>query len=398
MKTEHADLSSLTIDKTKRNGNGDNTPKKSYGWLVVLIILVGFGFYAGRLGWQSIFSKPVEVELVKASFRSPTEQQSVLNASGYVVAQRKAAVASKATGLMVQLNVREGDRVRENQILARLQDNDIRALLAEARASLALSEADLVEAQNNVERQNELFAQKVVTDVEVERAETNLKRVLASIDIAKARVTGAEVALENTIIRAPFDGTVLTKNADVGEIVAPMAAGVSARAAVVTIADLSSLQVEADVSESNIQKIKLDQSCEVRLDAYPGVSYNGYVASIIPTADRSKGTVMVKIGFREYDSKVLPEMSAKVTFLKDREVETTETRPAVLTVPDESIATREGKQLVFTVKNEIVKSTVVQTGEKFNGYTEIRNGITDGESVIRNVDDKITDGLKVKVQ
>jgi len=138
-----------------------------------------------------------------------------------------------------------------------------------------------------------------------------LQRVIASIEMAKAMLTSAEVSLENTLIRAPFDGTVLAKNADIGEMVVPMAASVGSKSAVVTIADMTSLQVEADVSESNIEHIKPDQPCEITLDAYPEFRYQGYVAKIVPTADRSKATVMVKVAFRNYDSRVLPEMALK---------------------------------------------------------------------------------------
>lgn len=337
--------------------------------------------------------------MIAASLRSPSEQASILTASGYVVAQRKAAVASKATGLMVQLNVKEGDQVKEGEVIARLEDNDIRALLAEAEAGLALSLADSQEARSNLDRQKRLAEQGTNTEIDIERAQGLYNRLLASIAMGRARVGGAKVALENTIIRAPFDGTVLTKNADVGEIVAPFSAGASARAAVVTLADLGSLQVEADVSESNIQKIALDAPCDIRLDANPAVTYAGFVASIIPTADRSKGTVMVKIGFKEgYDSRVLPEMGAKVTFLKASDAVKVETRPAVVTVPDAAIASRDGRAVVFKVDAGKAVEYPVQTGDKFNGFTEIRNGVKAGDTVIRTVTDELINGAKVKVE
>lgn len=399
MKTEHADLSSLTIDKTKRGEDNSPRRRRSYGLPIFTVLILITAVYFGRMGWQAIFAKAIPVDLVQASLRSPSEQLSILTASGYVVAPRKAAVASKATGLMVQLNVKEGDRVKQDQILARLEDNDIRALLSEAEAGLALSLADSQEATNNLNRQKRLTEKGTNAEIDLERAESAVSRVLASIAMARARVEGAKVALENTIIRAPFDGTVLTKNADVGEIVAPFSAGASARAAVVTIADLGSLQVEADVSESNIQKITLDAPCEIRLDAYPAVSYPGYVASIIPTADRSKGTVLVKIGFKETtDSRVLPEMSSKVTFLKESGSEQAQVRPAVLTVPDGSIVSRDGRSVVFRVEGEKAVEISVQPGDKFNGFTEIRNGLKAGDSIVRTVSTDLANGVKVKVE
>jgi RND family efflux transporter MFP subunit len=166
-------------------------------------------------------------------------------------------VASKGTGRLIFLGVVEGDKVKKDQIIARLENNDIQAQVDEAEANLKLNESELIETKNNLERQKELFGSKIISESQLETAETRYNRVLASIDLAKARVQAAEVALENTLIRAPFDGTVLTKNADVGEIVAPLAAGVNSRAAVVTIADMRSLQVEADVSESNIHRIEV---------------------------------------------------------------------------------------------------------------------------------------------
>ncbi len=399
MKIKNADLSTLTIDKTKRGGDHSPRRRGSFGAVIIIIALLFAGFYFGRMGWQAVFSKEISVELVQASLRSPSEQLSILTASGYVVAQRKAAVASKATGQMVQLNVKEGDQVSEHQILARLQDNDIRAMLSEAEAGLSLSLADSQEARRNVDRQQRLADQGTNTEIELERAESLYNRVLASIAMARARVEGAKVALENTIIRAPFAGTVLTKNADVGEIVAPMAAGVSARAAVVTIADLGSLQVEADVSESNIQKIRLNALCEIRLDAYPAVSYPAFVASIIPTADRSKGTVLVKIGFKGgYDSRVLPEMSAKVNFWKDAEAETAKVRPTVLTVPEGAVVSRQGREVVFQVVGGKAVEAPIQIGEKFNGFAEIRNGLREGDMVVRSVSSDLADGGKVKVE
>ncbi len=214
----------------------------------------------------------------------------VLTASGYVVAQRKAAIASKATGRIVYLGVVEGDRVTKNEIIARLEDADMRAAVEQARATLRVNQADLNDAQRSYDRQKTLLAKNLSTQAEFDAAEAQLQRVAANIEVAKAGVAAAEVALENTLIRAPFDGTVLTKDADLGEMVVPMAASAGSKSAVVTIADMTSLQVEADVSESNIEHVTNHQPCEITLDAYPGARYEGYVDKIVPTADRSKAT------------------------------------------------------------------------------------------------------------
>ena len=396
LETAQADLTSLRID-TNQRGNGHQRARRKLPVTLIIVIALIIGVaVAGWLFWRNSSLGAIPVEMVAAAERSPSEEQSILTASGYVVAQRKADVGSKATGLMEELLVREGDAVKANQVIARLQADDTRAMVAEAEATLTFHQAEFAEAQNNLERQRRLMAVRSVAAAELERSETNLNKVVASIAVAQARLEGAKVALENTTIRAPFDGTVLTKNADVGEIVTPMAAGAGARAAVVTIADLSSLQVEADVSESNLEKIKLNAPCEVRLDAYPARSYAGYVASIIPIADRSKGTVLVKIAFRSYDERVLPEMSAKVVFLKENGTEVAEVRRLALTVPETAVATRNGRQIVFTVKNNRAVELPVQTGARFGGFIEVTDGLRAGESVIRNVTPDITGGKRVK--
>ncbi len=279
-----------------------------------------------------------------------------------------------------------------------MEDSDIQAQLAESKANLQLNEAQLTEAKNNYDRQKALLKSGGISETDYEAAETNYKKVLASIELAKAQVQASDVALENTVIRAPFDGTVLTKNADVGEIVAPLAAGVNSKAAVVTIADMSSLQVEADVSESNIQKVSGNQACEITLDAYPEHHYAGYVAKIVPTADRTKATVMVKVGFKHYDSRVLPEMSAKVLFLKKEKEQNESNEKAMLVLPQSAVETRNGSQFVFKVKNNKADEIPVTTGKTYNDYVEITSGLENGDQVIDNITDQIKNGIDVKVK
>ncbi len=216
--------------------------------------------------------------------------------------RRKAAIASKGTGRLIFLGVVEGDKVVKNQIIGRLENTDILPQLEEAKANLQLYKADLNSAENTFNREKELFQKGLSSQQTYDQAEASYNRLLASIEIANARIKQYEVAIENTLIRAPFDGTVLTKNAEVGEIVAPFGGSTTSKTAVVTIADMKSLLVEADVSESNIEKIQVNQDCEIILDAYPEKSYSAYVFKIVPTADRSKATVLVKVGFKNYDS------------------------------------------------------------------------------------------------
>jgi HlyD family secretion protein len=201
--------------------------------------------------------------------------------------------------------------------------------------------------------------------------------------------------VDNTRIVAPFDGTVLKKNADVGEIVAPLAGAASSRAAVVTIADMSSLEVDADVSEANITRVSAQQNCEITLDAYPQHRYPGFVTNIVPTADRAKATVMVKIKFKEYDQRVLPEMGAKITFLAaGTAADTTNVNP-LLTVPAAAVANRDGRQVVYQVNDDRAVEVAVTTGRKVGNSIEITGGLKEGDKVIGKVDEQIENGTKV---
>ncbi len=394
METSKADLSSLRIDRSG-NHNPDSSRKKII--VIVVIITAAILLFLGYTIAGSLFNPAVEVRLTSAVIQSPSQTSTSLTASGYVVAQRKASVASKGTGRLVFLGAVEGDRVKKNQVLGRLEDNDIRAQLEEAKANLKLAEADLNDAKNNYNRQTALLKSGATTQMEVDAAEAQYNRVLASIDVAKANLNSAQVALENTLIRAPFDGTVLTKNAEVGEIVAPLGASSTSRGAIVTMADMKSLQVEADVSESYIERIKTGQSCQIILDAYPQVSYEGFVDKIVPTADRSKATVLVKVGFKDYDSKVLPEMSAKVLFLSGESTNEVKNEPPVLVVPSKSVAIRDGHDVVFMVKDDKAVEVPVVKGRDLDSFIEIKSGLTEGDKVIDDVTDEIKDGTKIKI-
>jgi RND family efflux transporter MFP subunit len=392
METKKANLSSLKIDR-----NVDSKPHSSTKRIVLWIVIILVILAASYIGMNLLLRKTIAVQLVTVEFQSSPQSSTVLTASGYVVAQRKASVASKGTGRLVYLGVVEGDQVKKDQILARIEDDDIKAQLEEANGNLMFYEADLKEAINNYKRESKLWEKGLTSAQQFDRAEANYNRLLASLEIAKARITQYEVALENTLIRAPFDGTVLTKNAEIGEVVAPLGASTTSKGAVVLIADMKSLLVEADVSESNIEKIEVNQDCEIVLDAYPEKSYAGYVFKIVPTADRSKATVMVKVGFKYYDSRVLPEMSAKVLFLNEAvDPSVIEQRP-VLAVPISSIKKDGGETLVYSVNNDIVESIIISTGERFGNYIEVISGLQRGDKVIEKADENITQGIKVNI-
>lgn len=390
MDSKNADLSSLKID---RSDNKENKNKSKYFIyvLVVFIIIVAGYFVIG-----SLTKSAIEVKLTTVIKQSPAKSNAVLTASGYVVAQREASVSSKGTGVLEYLGVVEGDKVKRGQIIARLDNRDIVAQLDEAKSNLQFYQAQKKEVENNYNREKELFERGLSSQQSLDQAESSYKTLLANIDIAEARIRAAEVALENMVIRAPFDGTVLTKNAEVGEIVAPFGASTTSRAAVVTIADMTSLMVETDVSESNIEKIKQDSDCEIVLDAYPDKSYQGYVFKVVPTADRSKATVLVKVGFKNYDSRVLPEMSAKVSFLSEKK-EGEENQLPVLTIPLSAVDDLNGKKIVYVVKDDKAILKEITTGRLLGNYVEIISGLNEGDEIIDNLNENIKDGIQVKV-
>jgi len=391
MATPGSDLSSLRIDRS-----ATQLPQKRRSrsriviWTIAVLLLV-----AVALAIKHWFDPGVEVQIATATLTSPSQADAVLTASGYVVARRKAAVASKGTGTLVYLAVEEGDRVKKGQVIARLDDSDVMATLRRARENLRVAEADLDEARKNYERMRAVIEKRAVSQADYDAAEARYKRVVFTIEAAKYAVREAEVAVENTRIIAPFDGTVLKKNADVGEIVAPLAGAASSKAAVVTIADMASLEVDADVSEANITRVAAEQNCEITLDAYPQHRYPGYVSNIVPTADRAKATVMVKIKFKEYDQRVLPEMGAKVTFLAPGTRADAMTVKPLLTVPAAAVAARDGRAVVFQVKENRAVEVPVTTGRRIGNAIEITGGLKEGDRVINKADDRIKNGTKV---
>ena len=396
MESRDTDLASLRIDRSAQ-GTGSGKTRRRFGkvffWLALVVILAGAVFFL-----RDFLNPGVEVRLATAALISPAQAQSVLTASGYVIARRKAAVASKGTGRLVFLGVEEGDHVKKGQVIARLEDDDVTATLRRSRADLAAAEAELKDARESLKRHKMLLEKDFVAQADYDTAEARYKRVLASIDSARFAVREAEVAVDYTKIVAPFDGTVLRKNADIGEIMAPLAGSASSRAAVVTIADLSSLEVDADVAEANITRVKSEQACEIRLDAYPEQAYQGHVSKIVPTADRAKATVMVKIRFKSYDRRVLPEMSAKVTFLAhDMTTQQGDNKP-LLTLPAAAVAARNGRHVVYQVEKNHAAEVPVVTGRTLGSLVEIKHGLKEGDKVISKIDNQIAAGVKVVVK
>ncbi|WP_173196659.1 efflux RND transporter periplasmic adaptor subunit [Geobacter sp. SVR] len=397
------DLSGLRIDKT----GGDYRPRRRWKrlawWLGGACVAL-----TAVLAFKGLFSPRVEVETAVVSQVYPSQSFSLLNASGYVVAQRKSAVAAKTTGRLVWLGVEEGSRVRGGQVIARLENEDVTANrrqaaanLVNSRAVLAQAEAELKDATLTFNRNKELLSQGVVAQADLDASEARYKRAVAgvaagraAIDAARAALRGADVAVDYTLIRAPFDGVVLTKDADVGDIVTPIGAAVNAKAAVVTMADMGSLQVEADVSESSLQKVRQGQPCEIQLDALPETRFSGTVHMIVPTADRSKATVLAKVRFDRLDSRILPEMSARVAFLQ-RQVTADEKRPRTAVNPA-AVVKRDNRDCIYLIAGDRVKEVPVTVGRRIGDQVEILAGAKAGDKVALKPLERLKDGSRIK--
>jgi RND family efflux transporter MFP subunit len=389
------DLSSLRISRDKKKAPEGMSPRSRIILAVVICAVLGV---AGFLFFRGGVSPTAEVEMTSAVMTSPSQASAVLTASGYVVAQQRAAVASKGTGRLVYLGVEEGDRVKKGQILARIEDADMVAGLDRARANLEVAQAEYGDAERTFSRTQSLFNQGLASQAEIDAANSRFARIRAAIAAARATVAEADVAFENTRIRAPFDGTVLTKDADIGEVVAPFAASAVSRGAVVTMADMKSLQVEADVSESNIMRVSGGQPCEIVLDSYPEKRYRGTVYKIVPTADRAKATVLTKVAFLDLDERVLPEMSAKVTFLAKGSDTANVGVPPRLTVAASAVASRNGRSVVFVIRDGQVTETPVTTGATTGNRVEITGGLTQGDRLVDRPDASLATGHKVRVK
>lgn len=398
------DLSRLRIDRTKHRTQRN---KRNRYFLLLLILIVSACI--GILYGTGILKPATKVEVTNVTTIYPSQTFTLLNASGYVVAQRKSAVSSKITSWLVSLFVEEGSVVKKGEVIAILENKDIKAALDRASANIEVARFELEQAEAELtvaflvfNRIKELLEDKVASPSEFDAAEAGYKSAIAAVAARKAAfkasksaLNEAEINLEYTYMRAPFDAVVLTKNADVGDIVTPVGASADSRASVVTVADMDSLQVEADVSESNIGQVKVGQPCEIQLDALPDKRFRGVVHMIVPTADRSKASVLVKVAFLDKDSGILPEMSARVAFLK-REVTEKEQVP-VKAAPISAISRYNGHDIVYVVLGNRAVEKRVDTGRRLDNMVEILSGLAIGDRVILPPHGKIKDGKKVKI-
>jgi RND family efflux transporter MFP subunit len=381
--------------------------------MVVLLLLAGAG---GGAWWWVTRERPIEIEVAAVTERAAGTQASVLNASGYVTARRRATVSSKVTGKVVEVNVEEGMSVREGQVLARLDDATQRAALAlalaqvdAAKGALRESSVRLAEAQVTLRRRAQLLKEQLLPQADFDQAQAEVDSLEARIAAAREQVLVAErqaalqqTDLDNTVIRAPFSGVAISKDAQPGEMVSPVSAGGGfTRTGICTIVDMRSLEIEVDVNESYINRVKPSQEVTAVLDAYPEWQIPARVITTVPAADRQKATVLVRIGFATLgDPRILPDMGVKVTFLREAATNDTPTAAArpVSLVPKDAVRTANGTSHVFIVRNETVERRAVQVGGADGDRVEVLAGLSTGDRVVLSPPPTLADGVPIVVK
>ena len=407
MDDKSALLNQLRIDRgAEQQPSGNVRLWWVVGLICVLLVAVAV--------WYWLRPAPVSVHLAVVK---PVDQTSapaaasILDASGYVVARRQAAVASKITGKMVELNIEEGDRVKEGQVIAKLDDTNISASLNAAsaqedyaKAGLAETGVNLKNAERDYERQKSLLSGHFVSQAIVDNSQTSVDALRAqlmtqqvNIQVAERNVQLAERSLDDTIVRAPFAGVVIAKSAQVGEIVSPLSAGGGfTRTGIGTIVDMDSLEVEVDVNEAYIGRVQPGQAVESILNAYPDWKIPSHVIAIIPTADRAKATVKVRIGLDLKDARIVPDMGVRVSFLEDRKpAAQDQPRPAGILVPREALRDDNGQEVVFVFNEGRAQRRTLTLGGTVGDSRLVATGLSAGESVILDPPPTLKDGSAV---
>ena len=393
------DLSGLKIDERVRRG-GVRIPWRLLG-VAALLALIGSGY------WLYGRTPIVEVAAVRII---PAGRPAVLNASGYVTPRRRATIAAKITGRVNEIFAEEGMRVQADQVLATLDDTDARARLLSAKAdrdataaALADLRVNLANAERDHRRWEQLWKERAVSEQSVDQARTAVDSLRARIALAEeqvraaeARVNVAEQDLENTVIRAPFAGLVVSKDAQRGEMVSPISAGGGfTRTGIATIVDMTSLEIEVDVNESSLAKVSPEQPVRAVLDAYPDWKIPGRVRTVIPTADRQKATVKVRVAFDHLDPRILPDMGVKVTFLGPEPPAAQAGVPQAV-VPRAAIREEGGKRVVYVLRDDRVERRPVRLGEAHGDEQDLLDGVAEGEQVVVKGLDGLQDGQRVQ--
>jgi RND family efflux transporter MFP subunit len=366
-------------------------PRRGLWIALVVVLLVASG------AWAVFGNRPPDVRTAQVEVEggAASAGASAIMASGYVVARTKASVAAKIAGRLAYLGVSEGSRVRKGEVIARIEGADIAAGLDVARANENQARAEYAQAQSDLTRAIALHERGVISAVDLENARTKTAALEAAYRSASAQTRLAAATLENTNVRAPFDGTVLRKDAEVGEIVAPSSAGGAlSRTAIVTMADLGTLEVEVDVNEAYIARITGGQPARITLDAYPDTSFAGRVRQVVPTADRQKATVLVKVAIEDKDPRILPEMGARVDFVPEGQSAAQAAVPRRVYVPKAALV---GVDRVWIVADGKAKLQTVTAGAQDGARVEIKDGLSGDETVIVSPPAGLKDGAAVRV-
>jgi RND family efflux transporter MFP subunit len=404
------DLAALRIPQEERGGR--RAPVGLIVGILLLIAVVGGGAWFWTTQMQTV---TVKVAPAAAKAGGPSAPGAVLNASGYVVARRRATVSSKVTGKVIDILIEEGQPVKAGQILAHLDDTQPKASLALAEAQLASSrkaaaedQARLAQAELTFARRQQLLKEGVVGKAELDEAKSNVDSLKArithttlQIDVAESQVNLQKTQLVDMVVRAPFSGVVISKDAQPGEMISPVSAGGGfTRTGIGTIVDMSSLEIEVDVNETYINRVTPGQKVEAILDAYQDFKIPSRVITTIPTADRQKATVRVRIAFDALDPRILPDMAVKVSFLRDEPPAGQAPVQAVASVlvPKAAIRSEAGKSIVFVLREDRVERRAVSAGLTTGDQVEVLSGLNAGERVVVDGPAALKDGDKVKVQ
>jgi len=388
-------LGQLRIDRTQRETGFDPRRRRWIaGGVLVLVGLIGAGAWFGRSGGAALPVRTVVAQPIAGGGASA----SVLDATGYVTARREATVSAQITGTLTEVLIEEGDHVKSGQVLGRLEDTAQRAALAQAqaqlnsaRALLVQYEAQLAQSERDVKRAEDLVARKLVSQQAVEQARTQVETGAAQvqgqrkqIELAAANVRSAQVQLGYCTVRAPFTGVVIAKAAQVGEIVSPFSAGGGfTRTGIGTIVDMDSLEIEVDVNEAYINRVQPGQPVESVLNAYPDWRIPSHVIAIIPTADRAKATVKVRIGLDAKDARIVPDMGVRVSFLEERKpAARSAERPRGVLVPAAALRKEGDRDVVFVLKERRAQRRTVTLGGAIGDSRQVLAGVSPGEAVI----------------
>ena len=397
-------LDQLRIERREERG------RPGFRWLPVLLLALGaLGAAAWFFGARQSPAAAVRTAVVREA--QSHAGATVLNASGYVTARRQATVSAKFTGRVTEVLIEEGMQVAEGQVLARLDDSNLRPALALAEAQFVSTqrgaqetEALLTEARLNLERSTQLVERKLASAAELDRSralarslEAQLQRKQADVDVAARQVDIYRQQMEDTIIRAPFSGIVVAKNAQPGEMISPVSAGGGfTRTGIGTIVDMSSLEIGIDVNEAYINRVSPDQAVVATLNTYPDWSIPCHVIAIIPTADRERATVGVRVGFDALDPRILPDMGVKVAFQDVEPDGGVAPAASGVAVPAAAVRRVQDRDYVFVVRDGIAERRAVAAGSERNGTILVQSGLAPGEIVVIEAASELTDGAAVR--